>query len=117
MGREPSLHSLDIDGIIQSFVREQEMAQMAQQGPNARINSADATIPMHSQWSHPGTDASGASLLGEPQYVNTFPYDANGSWMQQGPQPFFGDAAISVDDLLYGFNGSAADSFLEWDAM
>jgi hypothetical protein len=115
MGREPSLQSLDIDGIIQSFVREQEMAQMAQQGLSGRMNSTDATIHVPPQWPHPATDVS--NLLGEPQYVNTFPYDNNGSWMQQSQQPFFGEAAMSVDDLLYGFNGSAADSFLEWDAM
>lgn len=112
MGREPSLQSLDIDGIIQSFVREQEMAQMAPQGFTGRRNSTDAAMPVQPSWSQPAPDA----MIAEPQYVNTFPYDHNGGWGQQGQPPFFGDAPISVDDLLYGFNGSAADSFLEWDS-
>jgi hypothetical protein len=117
MGREPSLQSLDIDGIIQSFVREQEMAQMAQAGTSGRNNLSDTATTMQPQWPNHITDASGPASLKEPHYVTTLPYDNNGGWSHQGQQHLFGETPVSVDDLLYGFNGSAADSFLEWDNM
>jgi hypothetical protein len=117
MGREPSLQSLDIDGIIQSFVREQELAQMAQAGTSCRMNSSDTPMAMQSQWPATNTGTSEPGLLNESSYVSAFPYDNNGGWSQQGQQHLFGEVPMSVDDLLYGFNGSAADSFLEWDNM
>jgi hypothetical protein len=121
LGREPSLHSLDIDGIIQSFVREQENSQMALGGSSSRANASGAAAPVPA-WFYPTTETSGPTSLPVQHDPGMPPYDANGNWLyhgQQSQQPPFGDAPVSVDDLLYGFNGSALDSLpiLEWDTM
>ncbi|EAT82852.1 hypothetical protein SNOG_09587 [Parastagonospora nodorum SN15] len=117
-GREPSLHSLDIDGIIQSFVREQENSHPAQVGPAGRLNSSDAAAPMQSLWPYPPTDMSNVALAGHND-ADTSPYDNNNNWGYSGQQPMFAQDPVNVDDLLYGFNGSALDSFpvLDWDTM
>ncbi|RYP73810.1 hypothetical protein DL771_003388 [Monosporascus sp. 5C6A] len=119
MGREPSLQSLDIDGIIQSFVREQENSQLAKAGPPGRIISSDAAVPIQPPWFYPATDTPGATSFTGQHDAGTLPYDNNGNWLYQGQQQSFGEAPVSVDDLLYGFNGSALDSFpiLERDTM
>jgi hypothetical protein len=118
MGREPSLHSLDIDGIIQSFVREQENSHSAHVGPAGRVNSSDAAAPMQSLWPYAPTDMPNVALAGQND-ADTSPYDNNGSWVFSGQQPMFAQDPVNVDDLLYGFNGSALDSFpvLDWDTM
>jgi hypothetical protein len=118
MGREPSLHSLDIDGIIQSFVREQENSHSAHVGPAGRVNSSDAAAPMQSLWPYAPTDMPSVALAGQND-ADTSPYDNNGSWVFSGQQPMFAQDPVNVDDLLYGFNGSALDSFpvLDWDTM
>ena len=121
VGREPSLQSLDIDGIIQSFVREQENSQFIAGGSSGRINASGTTAPVPA-WIYPTSDSSGPASLPVQNDAGMPPYDANGNWHyhgQPGQQPPFGDAPISVDDLLYGFNGSALDSLpiLEWDTV
>lgn len=117
MGREPSLQSLDIDGIIQSFVREQESSQLVQAGLHGRASSADAAAPSQPPSSYPNTDTSGTYFVQHD--AATLPYNHNGNWLFQGQQYLPVEASVSVDDLLYGFNGSALDSFpnLEWDTM
>jgi hypothetical protein len=118
MGREPSLQSLDIEGIIQSYVREreQESSHLAQTGLPGRIISSDATAPIQTLWLYPTTDTPGASSISGQHDASNIPYDQNGSWLYQGQQQLFGEGP---DDLLYGFNGSALDSFpsLDWDTM
>jgi hypothetical protein len=112
--REPSLQSLDIDGIIQSFVREHEnnypiqpvildqrrptAAPSVPVGPNRNLYCPPAVYP-------------------DTQYLTEQPEEIeNGnSWLPNSSLP--GDPIFSVDDLLYGFNGSALDSFPEWGAM
>ena len=121
MGREPSLHSLDIDGIIQSFAREQENSQLILGGLPGRVNPHGPVAPAPG-WSYPNSDPPVSTSLPVQQGLDPSTYDANGSWMyhaHQGEQPPFGDASISVDDLLYGFNSSALDSLpiFEWDTM
>jgi hypothetical protein len=118
LGREASLQSLDIDGIIQSFVREreQESSHMAQGGAPGRVNSSDATPLTQHLWMDPSADTTGSVSLHGQHDTGTFPYDSNASWLYQGQHQIFGEGP---DDLLYGFNGSALDSFpsLEWNTM
>jgi hypothetical protein len=118
MGREPSLQSLDIDGIIQSFVREreQESSHLAQAGAPGRMSSSDATPLTQQLWTYPNADTTDSASLHGHHDTGALPYDNNGSWLYQGQQQIFGEGP---DDLLYGFNGSALDSFpsLDWDTM
>lgn len=116
VGREPSLRSLDIDGIIQSFVREREQdtANSMQMGPPSNLNFANANAPLSSQWPYPtGEMSPTAHHTGQHDTA----YDNNGSWMFQGQQQLFGEGTFTVDDLLYGFNGSDLDKLpmLNWD--
>jgi hypothetical protein len=121
MVREPSLQNLDIDGIIQSFVREREQENypLAAGGPSGRAASSDATAPMQSLWSFPTADLPSVAPLNEQQEAGAVPYDNHGSWMYQGQQQLFGENPVTVDDLLYGFNGSALDRYpdLDWNTM
>lgn len=105
---ESSLQSLDIDGIIQSFVREQENSQLAQ---SSRVIPSDMAVPMQPPWMNATTDRPGSTTFAGQHDAGTIPYNDDGNWLYQGPQQPFGEAPISVDDLLYGFNGSALDSF------
>ncbi|KAL5118714.1 hypothetical protein ACEQ8H_003391 [Pleosporales sp. CAS-2024a] len=116
VGREPSLQSLDIDGIIQSFVREQENSHSAHLPQPGRTSSSDATGSVQSLWPYPPTDVPTAMTMSDG---GTIPYDNNGNWVYAGQQPMFGQDPVDVDDLLYGFNGSALDSFpdLDWSTM
>src|SRR5262249_53663419 len=87
---EPSLHSLDIDGIIQSFVKEQESTHPIQPA-NLNQNSAthEAGIvqqpyiyqpanPMHMDTLH--------LMNKEDSSVDNFPYEVGTSWPSQGMQ-------------------------------
>lgn len=119
-GRGPSLQGLDIDGIIQSFVREQENAQANQVGTpdHIAINTATPT-PMQP----PRASAVAGSVLDADGHdVNSMSYDYNGPWLAHGQHQMYGDSAVPVDDLYYGFNSAALDSFpitpfLEWNTM
>jgi hypothetical protein len=117
-GRGPSLQGLDLDGIIQSFVREQENAQMTQVGTpdHSAMNTPTQMAPPR------GTTVP-ANLLdpgnGDAHNLN---YDCNGQWMNPGQHQMYSDIAVPVDDLYYGFNSAALDSipitpFLEWNTM
>jgi hypothetical protein len=116
MGRGPSLQGLDIDGIIQSFVREQEHAQMTQAGTPEHIVLANSTTPT------PMPAPRRAPALAETMLddAGTLSYDYNGPWLAQ--PTMFADTSVPVDDLYYGFNSAALDSFpitpfLEWNTM
>ena len=108
-GRGPSLQGLDLDGIIQSFVREQENAQMTQVGTPDQSAMNTPTLPANLL--DPGiTDA------------HNLNYDGNGQWMNPGQHQMYSDISVPVDDLYYGFNSAALDSmpitpFLEWNTM
>ena len=124
MDREPSLHSLDIDGIIQSFVREREqetshVAQTAPAGPAGHGNSSDAAGSVQSHWSYTHSETPAVTSLPGHQDASNIPYDTNGTWVYQGQPQLFNENPVTVDDLLYGFNGSELDKFpiLNWDAM
>lgn len=119
MGREPSLQSLDIDGIIQSFVREreQETANSAQMGPPGNTNFSNANVSLPPQWPYATAEMPSAAAHAGSHETGNAAYDNNGSWMYQGQQQLFGESAFSADDLLYGFNSSDLDKFpmLNWD--
>lgn len=113
--QEQSLQSPDIDGILQSFVREQENAQLMRTLPNNRVNStgmgASAPLPPY----YPFSNSSGA--YSEQRDAVTMRHDPYTSLQTHQSQP--ADASVTVDDLLYGLNGSALDSFpfLDWESM
>jgi hypothetical protein len=116
--QEESLQTPDIDGIIESFMREQENAQMLQAGQHAhnRAQSSDMapTAPMRQPYG-PLPDAQGAytdDRNGVP--MQEYPYGA-----PQGQYPQQMEGPMTVDDLLYGLNGSALDNyaFLDWEPM
>lgn len=119
VGREPSLKSIDIDGIIQSFVREreQENALPVQTNATGNANLPHANLPVQSQWSNSMTGMPAATSYNGQNDGSNIAYDNNGSWMLQGQQPLFGENTFTVDDLLYGFNSSELDRFpnLDWD--
>lgn len=120
-GREPSLKSLDIDGIIQSFVREreQENSHLAQIELTGRAESLDANTSGRTHRLYHSTDIPGAvPLTGQHDAAAIAPYD-NPNWLYQSQHQLLGGNSVTVDDLLYGFNGSALDSFpvLDWDPM
>ncbi|KAJ4300839.1 hypothetical protein N0V90_002927 [Kalmusia sp. IMI 367209] len=118
LGHEPVLQDLDIDSIIQSFVREPESPQLSRTTLPDNIDTLNissssqnrsAFVPPNVQ-SKPYHDAS------------TLPYDSSGDWMVSGQHALPGDGTVSVEDLFYGFNSSALDSFpitpvLEWDVV
>jgi hypothetical protein len=123
MAREPSLQSLDIDGIIQSFVREREQENyLVQGGPSGRANPSDSTANhVQPMWPYPTTtDMPGIAPLAEQDAGGAVSYDNQGNWIYQGQQQqIFGEDTVTVDDLLYGFNGSALDRYpiMDWDTM
>ncbi|PVI06865.1 hypothetical protein DM02DRAFT_649211 [Periconia macrospinosa] len=116
---EPSLQNIDIDGIIQSFVREQETSHLAQVGLSGRTSSSDIPIHVSMQppWSYPATTMPDMTPLPGRHYENQQNFENNSNWLDQGQQQPFGEMPVSIDDLLYGFNGSALDSFrdLNWE--
>lgn len=119
-GPGPSLQGLDIDGIIQSFVREQENAQMTQTGTPE--HSATNTA-VHTPMAPPRAPAAPGDIIDAGSHdVNSLNYDYNGAWLAPGQHQMYGDASVPVDDLYYGFNSAALDSFpitpfLEWNTM
>jgi hypothetical protein len=117
-GRDNSIYSTDIDGIIQSFVREQENSQ-ALAGQTHRAPATDTAAPLRVSTTHHNGDMPGNTFQATHQDTGTNLGNNNGSWPCQDSQLLPGDAMISLDDLLYGFNSSALDSFpaLEWDGM
>jgi len=116
--RGPSLQGLDIDGIIQSFVREQENAQMTQAGTpeQSAVNTPTMMPP-------PRVSTTAGNMIDTGGHdVAPLHYDYNGQWLAPGQQQVYGDTSVPVDDLYYGFNSAALDSFpitpfLEWNTM
>lgn len=105
--RQPSSQSIDIDGIIQSFVREreQEPSHIVQPGLAGSANPSDMATPAQSHLAHSTTETSNR------------PYDNTATWMYQDQQQLFNEQPVTVDDLLYGFHGSELDNIpiLDWD--
>lgn len=114
---EHGLHSLDIDGIIQSFVKEHENMQPGQ--------STDGPTTMRQAYRYHPANFLDTEAENLPRHqmndLGGLPEDPSLNWLPQHAQhgATAGEAGMSVHDLLYGFNGSALDSFpvLEWDGM
>lgn len=116
----PSMGIPDIDDIIQSFLQEQKFSHAFGDGNVPTQNYADIRSEL------PQSIGAGRTYgeQGSTQVPNRhgpdssqphYTVDATNGW-QQVPINIF-DAAATVDDLLFGFNGSAHDSFpnLQWD--
>lgn len=117
-GRGPSLQGLDLDGIIQSFVREQENAQTTQ---GSIPEQSAVNIPTMMPPSRIPAVAGNILDVGGHD-ANSLHYDYNGQWLAPGPHQVYADASVPVDDLYYGFNSAALDGFpitpfLEWNTM
>lgn len=116
--QEESLQTPDIDGIIESFIREQENAQMLQAGQQTHGRPQTIEMAPAAPMQHPygsGTETQGPytdERNGIP--MQEYPYGA-----AQGQYPQQLEGPMTVDDLLYGLNGSALDSyaFLDWEPM
>ena len=120
--RGPDLQGLDIDGIIQSFVREQENAQMTQTTTPEHTNIANVatSVPMPPPRRTPAVAES--MLDNGNSDAGTLAYDYNGPWLATSQNAMYADNSVPVDDLYYGFNSAALDSFpitpfLEWNAL
>jgi hypothetical protein len=113
--QEESFQSPDIDSILESFIREQENTQVLQAVPQARTQLDDmaTTTPARVYGPFPGASGTYTSER-NPVLVQEHLYR---SLQSQYPQA--ADAPTTVDDLLYGLNGSALDNFafLDWEAM
>ncbi|KAF1926695.1 uncharacterized protein M421DRAFT_205023 [Didymella exigua CBS 183.55] len=117
-GRGPSLQGLDLDGIIQSFVREQENAQMTQAGTPEQfaVNTPTTMLPSR-------VPVVPRDILDTGGHdINSLNYDYDGQWLVSGQHQVYREATVPVDDLYYGFNSAALDSFpitpfLEWNTM
>lgn len=137
-GRTPSeTEGLDVDGIIQSFLRAQNAAGSEELlpagtnsldhqqagGPHATLTGAGAPGGHHRgssiqghhnhQSPHAQSDPVGRTLL--PYGVSGGPFvsGADGGW-QQGAMADGSLSAGLVDDLLFGFHGSALDGYTTW---
>ena len=98
---------MEIDGIIQSFVREreQETSHVARTEPTGPANPSYAPVP--------GQSHSAFSTI----ETSDRPHENPGTWMYQDQQQLFNEQLVTVDDLLFGFNGSDLDNFplLDWE--
>ncbi|KAH7063913.1 fungal-specific transcription factor [Paraphoma chrysanthemicola] len=119
IGREPSLQSLDIDDIIQTFVREQEGSNLVRGGPNNFAQSGIAPVPARSAMPSQNPRVVQETVEIDTQDTRLPSFNPTANWLFQEPQQSHAEAAFSVDDLLYGFNGSALDSFpvVDWDGI
>ncbi|KAL8297319.1 hypothetical protein RB597_006419 [Gaeumannomyces tritici] len=138
-GRTPSeTEGFDVDGIIQSFLRAQDgtgpdeglpvgsnsLDPQHASGPHSALMGAatpgghhgsDGVQGHHNHQSqqHAQSDLASRTLL--PHGVSAGPFlpGADGGWQQGG----MADGALSVglvDDLLFGFHGSALDGYTTW---
>ncbi|KAJ8119080.1 hypothetical protein OPT61_g70 [Boeremia exigua] len=107
-----SLQTPDIDGILESFIREQENAQSSQPIPHLNTQSANMAANAPAQSSGPLQDAT-AVYTDERNTIQI--QEQHGSLQYLQPVEGF----MTVDDLLYGLNGSALDNFafLDWDVQ
>jgi hypothetical protein len=112
LSQEPGLQGLDIDSIIQSFVREAE----SQQASRGALPGPLDTNPL--QGSAAAPDILSAN---QQNSTGTLPYDYTASWGAPGQMQSQGDGMMSLDDLFYGFNSSALDSLVTpmpgWDGL
>jgi hypothetical protein len=123
----PAKNWLNIDEIIQSFVREageqykqqsgtaQPLFPMLQQDDSSGQHDNSGGSFQAAQPLHYGPRMTTSRLRGQNSGHEDFSQMA--PWQQPAPDVMVGSG--SVDDLLFGFNGSALDSFpvLDWDPI
>lgn len=110
--QEESLQTPDIDGILESIIHEHHN-QMLQPASHARTQSTELVTGIPTQAYNAFPDASGAYTEGHAISMQEQHY---GGGLQY---PQAADGPMTVDDLLYGLNGSALDNFafLDWESM
>jgi hypothetical protein len=94
---DPIFQNLDIDGVIQSFARDQDMMNNMHGMAGEHMGAA---VPVSTQ----------------ADMYRSIPGDQAPIWQPTEFHAVPDDATFTVDDLLYGFNGDLLDSFLgtEW---
>ncbi|KAL5401387.1 hypothetical protein PMIN06_011920 [Paraphaeosphaeria minitans] len=102
LSQEPGLQGLDIDSIIQSFVREAESQQASRGALPGPLDTSQL------QSSAVAPDMASAN---QQNATGAMPYDYTASWGAPGQMQLPGDGMMSLDDMFYGFNSSALDSF------
>lgn len=102
LSQEPGLQGLDIDSIIQSFVREAE----SQQANRGAIAGPVDTTQLQSSAVTPDMSSSN-----QQNTTGALPYDYTATWSAPGQMQPQSDVMMSLDDMFYGFNSSALDSF------
>ena len=111
---DQSIQTPDIDGILESFIREQENGQPLHVTTHTRVASADltATAPVPAYGPFPGQPL---AYIDEQETMLDQSHPCGNIQIQ----PQLSDAPVTVDDLLYGLNGSALDSFpfLDWESL
>lgn len=120
--QEDSLQTPDIDGILESFIREQENAHLIQ---SAQHQPTQPRAPSQDDLPHTSISAQQFGPFPESSHL----YNDDRAVMPLHDQQFAGfqgqqyaqpqDGSMTVDDLLYGLNGTALDNFtwLDWEAI
>lgn len=111
---EQSIQTPDIDGILESFIREQENTHSLPTVTHPRVVPAEMTSAAPMPAYGPFVAQSGAYIDVQDTIVDqNHPYGSTQNHHQ------LLDAPVTVDDLLYGLNGSALDSFafLDWESI
>ncbi|PSN68595.1 hypothetical protein BS50DRAFT_586044 [Corynespora cassiicola Philippines] len=111
-----SVQSLDIDGIIQSFAREQDGGTAFSSTNQPRHAEEGAHAQKFYQHQQPPAYLEQSNMM-QPQdgHAGDITQMQSTDWSLHDIQPIAGAAMVSIDDLLYGFNGSALDSFPMFD--
>lgn len=109
---EESLQTPDIDGILESFIRDQE-TQLSQPVQHGRTQATDIATLVPAQACGTFSEVSGAYHDGHAMPMQNQHYGAGLQYPQAA------DGPMTVDDLLYGLNGSALDNFafLGWESI
>jgi hypothetical protein len=92
-GGSPPLGWSDIDGIIQSFVRGQDLSNASAGLAQADLLQQQVPTGPEVQVSNPGS----SNFIGNQSWLQSMTGDNN---------------STSFEDLLFGFNGSALDSMI-----
>lgn len=109
---DPLFRNLDIDGVIQSFAREQDVAEnmtnVAMEQTGSLTSLMRENYPVFPDTTHPANVPYAEAMRG-------FSVQHGSYWPNAGALEHQDDPTITVDDLLYGFNGDILDSFLGAD--
>lgn len=116
--QEDSLQTPDIDGILESFIREQENAHLAQSTQQQHAQPHNDLTNTNIPTQHFGPLPDPSVSYNDERAIMPLQEQQYGAFQgQQYIQPQ--DGSMTVDDLLYGLNGTALDNFawLDWEAI